>query len=220
MLSIRRLATAGLALTGAVVLTAGLSTSALAAPSDQDTTWLNTAHRSNLAEIAAGTAAQEEATTDTVRELGAMFVQMHTELDASVVATAGELGVELDAEPTAEQQAQLAAVKANDGQAFDTAWIAQQLGSHRASQAAGQEELAEGSDEQVLTLARTSAPVIATHLTQLEAAAGQYGVPTGVPGGSSDQLSGTSPVGTAVIGAGLVLAVLSLGTLAARRRRA
>lgn len=218
MSPIRRLATAGLTL----LLAAGLAVPAVAAPNDQDEAWLVAAHRSNLAEIAAGTAAQEQATTDTVRNLGAMFVQMHTELDAALVPVAEQLGVELDAEPTAEQQAQLAAVKANQGQAFDTAWIAQQLASHRASQAAGQEELADGSDEQVLTLARTSAPVIATHLAELQAAAGQYGVPTGVPGGSGGlaTASPVSPVGLGLVGSGVALALASVLVLTVRRRSA
>lgn len=219
MRSVRRLATAGLAL----VITASLAVPAVAAPNDQDVVWLQAAHRSNLAEIAAGTAAQQEATTDTVKDLGAMFVQMHTELDAALVPVAEELGVELDAEPTAEQQAQLAAVQANDGQAFDTAWIAQQLGSHRASQAATEQELAQGSDEQVLTLARTTAPVVAQHLAQLQAAAAQYGVPAGVPGGSGGGLAAASPLSplaTGLVGSGVALVLASALVLTVRRRTA
>ena len=47
-------------------------------------------------------------------------------------------------------------------------------------------------------------------------------MPVGVPGGSSDLSAGTgiSPLGTGLVGVGVVLALMSLATLVARRRRA
>ena len=56
---------------------------------------MKAAHQSNLAEIAAGEAAQQSATTDDVTSLGAMFIQMHTQLDDSLKAAAQQLDVEL-----------------------------------------------------------------------------------------------------------------------------
>ena len=161
MRMLSRLALVPAAVLGAVVLTAA---PALAAPSEQDTAWMQAAHQSNLAEIAAGNAAQQQATTQDVKDLGAMFVQMHTELDTQLTQAAQQLGVQLPAAPSPEQQQQLAAVQANQGQAFDTAWIAQQIGSHSTTLAATQKELSSGSDETVLNLARTSTPVVEQHL--------------------------------------------------------
>ena len=176
------LVTAALVVT--TVLTAG---PALAAPSDQDATWLRAAHQGNLAEIAAGNAAQQQATTQEVKGLGAMFVQMHTQLDAGLTPVAQQLGIQLPSAPTAEQQAQLAAVQANSGRAFDTAWIAQQIGSHSTTLAATQQELSAGSDPTVLAQARTATPVVQQHLAELRNVAGQYGVPTSVPAGNGGQ---------------------------------
>ena len=127
------------------------------------------AHQSNLAEIAAGTAAQNEASSEDVRRLGAMFIEMPTALDADLTAAAQQLGVSLPAAPSPEQQAQLNSVTANDGAAFDTAWIAQQLGSHSTSDANSQRELAEGEDPAVLALTRAAALVIQQHLTHSQA---------------------------------------------------
>jgi putative membrane protein len=190
--------------------------------SDQDTQFLIAAHQSNLAEIAAGQAAQQQATTDTVRRLGQMFIEMHTQLDQQVTAVAGELGVQLPGTPSEQQQAELAAVAANTGQAFDTAWIAQQLGSHQRSLANGSRELQAGSDERVIALARASAPVIEQHLAELRQAAEQYGVPTAVPGGTGGQAAaGTSrPVGTALAALGVLLVATSVLGLTRGRRRA
>jgi putative membrane protein len=211
-----------------VALTAGvlfgcllLATPALAAPNEQDTAWMVAAHQSNLAEIAAGQAAQRQATTDTVRRLGQMFIDMHTQLDAQLTAAAGQLGVQLPGAPSELQQQELARVTANQGQAFDTAWIAQQLTSHQRSRADGERELARGSDPTVLILARASAPVIQQHLDELRAAANQYGVPTSVPGGTGGQVAQSSQTtGILVATGGALLVALSALALVRGRRRA
>src|SRR5699024_7004013 len=119
---------------------------AAAEPSEQDEAWMVAAHQSNLAEIAAGTTAQEQATTDAVREMGATLIADHEALDADLVALAEELGVDLPDQPSPEQEAALTEVREQQGEAFDTAWIASQIEGHRMSLAAGQEEIANGSD--------------------------------------------------------------------------
>lgn len=205
MLHIRRaMLGLGVALT-ALVTVAG---TASAAPSQQDTAWMVSAHQSNLAEIAAGTAAQQSATTDTVKSLGQMFVQMHTDLDAKLTAAAQQLGVQLPDAPSPAQQQSLAAVTAKTGPAFDSAWIAQQLAAHQASRAAGQKELTQGSDPAVKALAEAAAPVVQQHLDSLKQAAGQYGVPTEVQAGSGGQAAAmpwSSGIGLALAAVGMVL---------------
>ena len=164
--------------------------------------------------------AQEAATTPEVRDLGAMFVQMHTQLDQQLTRAAQQLGVELPGEPTAEQQQQLASVQQNSGQAFDTAWIAQQIGSHSTTLAATQRELQNGSDQTVLELARAATPVVEQHLAELRNAAQKYGVPTSVPGGTGGQAAddGLGTTGWLVTGVGAL--ALAAGTVGLARRRA
>ena len=109
-----------LTLAGALVLTGtALGSPALAAgtASEQDSTWLVAAHQSNLAEIAAGTDAQQNATNADVKELGGMLGADHRQLDASVTALAEKYGVSLPDAPNAEQQAALAEVKSKTGEA-------------------------------------------------------------------------------------------------------
>jgi putative membrane protein len=194
---------------------------ALAAPSQQDTTWMVEAHQSNLTEIAAGTDAQQKATTAEVKQLGAMFVQMHTELDQQLTAAAQQLGVQLPDAPSPAQQAQLQAVQQNSGQAYDNAWIAQQIGSHTTTLAATQRELSNGSDPTVLALAQASTPVVQQHLTELRNTADQFGIPSSVPGGTGGQAAddGTAGLGWALAGTG-ALAALVGGTALVRRRNA
>jgi putative membrane protein len=219
MRMLSRLALLPAAVLGAVVLTAA---PALAAPSEQDVTWMQAAHQSNLTEIAAGNAAQQAATTPEVKQLGQMFVQMHTELDTALTQAAQQLGVQLPGEPTAEQQAQLAAVQRNSGQAFDTAWIAQQIGSHTTTLAATQREIQNGSEPAVLEQARTATPVVEQHLAELKQVAAQYGVPTSVPGGSGGQAAdgSTGALGWGLAGLGAVAVVAGTAGLVRRRQTA
>lgn len=218
MRNLYRAVVAAAVMVGAFLFTIG---SAVAAPSDQDRTWMIAAHQSNLAEIAAGTSAQSHATTPEVKNLGAMFIKNHTALDNSLKDAAQQLGVPLPSAPTAEQQAQLAQVEANSGQAYDTAWIAQQIGGHSATVAATQRELANGTDSTVLQLARTAAPVVQQHLVELRNAAAQYGVPTSVPGGTGGQAAHedtATATGMTLVAAGGLLVLASVTALARRRR--
>ena len=49
----------------------------VASASSQDRAWMIAAHQSNLTEITAGKAAQQKATTQKVRDLGAMSIRDH-----------------------------------------------------------------------------------------------------------------------------------------------
>ena len=186
-------------------------------PSVQDRTWLRAAHQSNLSEIQAGQVAQRKATSSVVRQHGALFIRDHTRLDASLRAVAGQLGVTLPSRPNAQQRAILASVAAKSGAAFDSAWLQSQLTGHRLAKAAGQTELAQGSDARVKALAQAAAPVIQAHLTMLEQA---LGLPTGVAGGTGGQAAwlpgGRAAMGAVFVGLGAVLAALAV--MIGRRR--
>ncbi len=213
----RRATVALVAAAGALALAAG---PAAAAPSQQDQEWLVAAHQSNLAEIAAGQAALQQATTPAVREHGQMLIDDHTRLDAALTPVAQQLGVTLPGEPSEAQQQALAAVTAQQGAAFDRAWVESQIAGHRATLAAGQQELAAGTEQAVKDLAAASAPVVQGHLDGLLAVAQELGVPTSVPAGSGGQAASSSAVaGLALVTAG-VLAVAAAGTVLVRQRRA
>ncbi|PYG01930.1 putative membrane protein [Georgenia satyanarayanai] len=173
------------------------------------------AHQSNLAEIAAGTAAQEQASTEAVQEMGATLIADHEALDADLVALAGELGVDLPDQPSPEQERALTELRETEGEAFDTAWIAAQIQAHRTSLAAGQEEIASGSDEDVVALAEAAAPVIQRHLDHLLAMSGE--APEAVPGGLAPDGSANA-VGVAAIALGAVVVAASTAVVVRRRQ--
>lgn len=196
------------------------ASAASAAPSNQDSTWMVAAHQSNLAEIAAGQVAQQQASSQSVKDTATMFIQMHTTLDASLTSGAATLGVTLPKAPSPAQQASLAQVKTQTGTAFDTAWVAQQIAGHRDALSGTQTEVSSGSDAAVLKLANTTLPVVQQHLSELLKLSG---APVAVAAGSGGQAaSSASPtvfVPAAVLAAGGVL-LLALALTLVRRRRA
>ena len=216
--SLRRLALIGIAGAGLALTATGVAgaTTTTAAPNAVDRAFLVGAHQSNLAEIAAGRAAQQKATTDVVRQHGEIFIRDHTRLDANVRQVAARLGVELPNAPSPAQQAQLAAVSAQSGAAFDRAWLTQQLASHRASLALGNTELAQGADATVKGLASASAPVIKMHLSMLEQATG---TPSSVDAGTGGQAASSGGIreGWVLLGLGLVAAAGALTLVRPRR---
>jgi putative membrane protein len=217
--ALRRLALIGAAGAGLALTAAGVAGATTAvAPNAQDRAFLVAAHQSNLAEIQAGQVAQQKATTDVVREHGQIFIRDHTRLDASLRQKAQALGVSLPSQPSSAQRAQLAAVSAKSGSAFDAAWLNQQLISHRATLALGNTELAQGSDPNAKAVATASAPVVQAHLAMLEQATGTS--PTGVNGGTGGQAAtaaGGIRTGWVLLGLGIVAAA---GSLTLLRRRA
>jgi putative membrane protein len=203
------------AVAGFAILVVGVAP-ASAAPSSQDTTWMVAAHQSNLTEIAAGKAAQDKATSQAVKDLGAMFVQMHTALDADLTKAATSLGVSLPDAPNVAQQATLASVSAKSGADFDSAWVTSQIAGHREALAATQKEISSGSDQAVLTLANAARPVIQQHLSALLALPQ---APTSVAAGTGGEAAQRSPwfVVLAALG-GLLLGAAVLAPKRLRQR--
>jgi putative membrane protein len=180
MLGVKRLASiAGLVLLGLAPATAA---QAAAQPSEQDTQYLQTIHQVNLFEIEAGNLAQQQASDQQVKDLGAMFVTDHTQLDQTVQSTASSLGVTLPDSPSSEQQAVLNQLKGLQGSEFDTQWVTAQLTAHNQALQATETEIAQGSESSVTQLAQTALPVLQAHIDELTALAQSLGVP--VPGGT------------------------------------
>jgi putative membrane protein len=214
---------------GAILISAGLLVAAGAGtahavqPSQQDITFLQAAHQSNLTEIAAGQLAQSKAASQQVKDLGALFVADHTKLDQAVTQTATTLGVSLPDAPNAAQQAVLAQLQAASGTDFDTLFISTQMEAHMAAMSLAATEIAQGSDPAVKQVAEAATPVITAHMKALDEAAAALGVPSRVNGGhggaaTQDHPStGGVPTG-ALMAAGVTVALMG-GLLLMRRRR-
>jgi len=211
----RRTAIAGTLALGAALTFAG---TAAAQPTAQDSGWIVVAHQSNLTEIAAGQAAQAKASSAAVRDLGQMFVQDHTAMDAKLKSAAAQLNVDLPAAPNPTQQSQLKQANSLSGSAFDALWLQQQVAGHQMALAATKTETANGQDTTTLALARSATPIISHHLQELLSASS--GGPTSVNAGTGGQAADSSvPVGVGAAALGLALLAGAASVLRRRPRR-
>ncbi|BCJ67668.1 DUF4142 domain-containing protein [Polymorphospora rubra] len=147
-----------------------------AQPSQQDTQFLQTIHQVNLAEVAMGNLAQQNAGNQQVKDAGARFSADHTQLDKQVQQVASNLNVSLPNQPTAEQQATMTQLQGLTGNEFDSAWVTAELNGHMQAMQAVDTEIAQGSDPQVVQLAQTAQPVIQAHIDLLVSLAQGLGI--------------------------------------------
>jgi predicted outer membrane protein len=173
--------------------------------SAQDIQYLQQAHQTNLAEIAAGRLAQQKGNSQTVRNLGGKFVTDYTNLDHALVPVAQSLNVSLPSTPNSAQLAVHNQLKAQSGTQFDNLFVTSQFAGNTQALRAGRTEIASGSNPKVVTLARDSQPVIESHHQALEAAARQLGIvlptasapmATPIPSGTVTLVPTASPTNT------------------------
>lgn len=181
---------AALALAG--LAPAATATAQAAQPSTQDRQYLQAIHQVNLAEIVTGELAQQKGQDQQVKDLGERFVTDHTQLDQTVQDLAKQLGVELPAEPAADQQAVVDQLNNVSGAAFDKQWVTAELAGHVQAIQATQTEISQGSEQSVVQLAQDALPTLQAHYDELVTLAEKLGVPvpqasasgTPAPGGS------------------------------------
>lgn len=159
-----------------LLLLFALPAAALAAnpqTASQDNGWLTAAHQDNLAEIQSGNLAAEKGHTDAVRSAGRMLSKDHAQLDAKLRPVAQQLGVELPAEPNAEQKQEAKTFKALSGTQFDQTWTHGEADGHVKAIELTEREIQHGSSPQVKQLAQSALPVLKKHLHTLKQAADQ-----------------------------------------------
>lgn len=145
--------------------------------SAQDTQYLQQAHQTNLAEIAAGKMAQQKGNSQIVKNLGTKFVTDHTNLDKKLVPVAQQLHVKLPSAPNPTQQAVANQLKNVSGSQFDTLFVQSQFAGHTQAMQAGQTEIATGTNPKAVNVAKQAAPVLESHHKALLAAAQALGIP-------------------------------------------
>jgi putative membrane protein len=218
----RALSTAAAA--GLVVSIATVAQAAPTALNAQDRTYLQGAHQSNLAEIAAGKLAQAKGSSKAVKDLGVMLVNDHSKLDAAVRKVAAATKVSLPTAPNAEQRAMQAKLTAASAADFDAMFVAGQIEGHAKTLALGAAEAKAGKDATVKKTAAAAAPVVAEHHHKFMAQAEAMGLPGAVDAGRPATLAVANPDSTglaaSLAAAGAVVTLVGLVLLRRRYGRA
>jgi putative membrane protein len=135
-----------------------------------DEEWLMMSIQGDRFEIQGGKLAQEKATTQIVRDLGARLVKDHTKSLQDAVDVAHELGIDVPDEPSPSQQWELRAVAQFQGSEFDRWYSDLEVQDHIQDIQETQDEIHKGCNDQIRQLAEDDLPVLEQHLELARAA--------------------------------------------------
>lgn len=128
--------------------------------------FVDDASASDAYEIAAAKLAQQKASAQAVKGFAASMIQDHTQSTAQLKAAASK--VASHPVPTggmsAEQQAQLTALKGATGSQFDTLYVSQQIDAHAKALASLQSYAQNGDAPLLRDFAGKSVPIVQSHL--------------------------------------------------------
>ncbi len=124
---------------------------------------------SDYYEVEAGRIAQEKAQSQGLKDFGRMMVEQHTQSTEKLKAAGARANPAIVPNPTltGEQEANLAALRAAEGAAFDQAYKTQQIAAHEKALALVQGYAATGDIAELKTFATEAEKLIQGHLTQI-----------------------------------------------------
>ncbi|UZK67545.1 DUF4142 domain-containing protein [Sphingomonas sp. M1-B02] len=133
-------------------------------------TFVNAVGASDYFEVEAGKLAQEKATAAPLKQFGAMMVEQHNTSTQKLMAAAGKATPAIVPNPalTAEQEANLSALRAAEGTAFDTLYKTQQIAAHEMALSLVQGYATSGDVPELKTFATDAGKLIQAHLTKIQ----------------------------------------------------
>lgn len=158
---------AGMEMPGDANLTDNAAAPEAVAPAQK---FANEVGASDYYEIEAGKLAQEKGQAQGIKDFGKMMVAQHTASTEKLKAAGAKASPAITPDPAlnVEQQANLAALRAAEGAAFDAAYKTQQIAAHQKALAAVKDYAATGGVPELKAFAREVEKVVQAHLTKIE----------------------------------------------------
>lgn len=138
----------------------GVKQAVSATPTGQE--FVNRAAKSDAFEIAAAEIAATNASSQAVKDFAREMIKAHTESTAKIKAAAGALVA--DAALTADQNEDLAELRAKKGPEFDEAYIDDHVDAHQDALAMMRDYAEHGDTASLKTAAGEIAPIVQKHL--------------------------------------------------------
>lgn len=125
---------------------------------------------SDYYEIEAGKLAQEKAQAQALKDFGGMMVEQHGRSTEKLKAAGAKVSPAIVPSATlnTEQEANLAALRATDGVAFDAAYKTQQIAAHEKALALVKDYAATGDVPELKAFAGDAEKVVQAHLTKIK----------------------------------------------------
>jgi putative membrane protein len=150
-----------------VGLTAGQSMAALSAT---DRAFAQKAAAGGLAEVALGQLAEQNASSQPVKDFGQRMVTDHSQANQELQQIAQTEHLTLPATPDSKDQSLQKQLSALKGPAFDTAYTGDMVKDHQQDIAEFKREAQSGQDPALKAFAQKTLPVLQQHLQMAQAA--------------------------------------------------
>ncbi len=148
------------------------------AASHPDESFYKNAAEGGLAEVQAGTLAQEKGSSAKVKDFGAMMVKDHSAANDKLKAIATSKSIDLPKSASIGQMANKAKLEVLSGDTFDKSYIKGQIKAHRETIALFKKEIASGQDADAKAFASATLPTVRAHLKSILAIAAEAGIST------------------------------------------
>lgn len=132
----------------------------------RDIRFVTEAAQDSLKEIQTGQLAMQNSTNQAVIAFGQQLVNDHTQALNDLTQIANAKGIEVPTSLDAVQQKAVNALTDLQGQTFDTAFLKEEVASHRASIKVFQTEADHGDDADLQAYAQNTVPMLQQHLDQ------------------------------------------------------
>jgi putative membrane protein len=147
-----------------------------AAGDNPDSAFFKKAAEGGIAEVEAGTLAQNKGSSQAVKDFGAMMVTDHSAANDKLKAIAAAQDVKLPTSSSVSQMASKAKLEVLTGDTFDKSYIKGQIEAHQQTVALFKKEIASGQDGQAKVFASATLPTLQAHLKKIRAIAASAGV--------------------------------------------
>jgi len=129
-----------------------------------DESFYRNAAEGGLAEIDAGTLAQSQGSTQSVKDFGAMMVKDHGTANDKLKKIAASKSVKLPADPGLKHKGKKKLLETKSGADFDSAYIDAQIQDHEDTVKLFQQEISSGKDADAKAFASETLPTVQAHL--------------------------------------------------------
>lgn len=151
---------------GAAIL--ALAAPASAAVSMQDAAFVHAAAQGGMAEVAAGTLAEQRSTNAHVKAFAMKMVADHTKANAKLASIAKMKGVMLPSSIGPANMKMKGALESLHGTTFDTTYLQAQKAGHMKMETVMKTEIESGKDPALVSFAKMTLPTVEAHLALAE----------------------------------------------------
>jgi putative membrane protein len=135
----------------------------------EDSMFVLEAAKGGMMEVEAGNLAQQNASSQRVKDFGAMMVRDHSQANNELKSLVSGRGIMLPDSLPSDMRKHMDAMKKMTGKAFDTHYISMMLNDHKKDVSKFEKESKDAKDADIRNWAGKTLPTLKTHLDSVQA---------------------------------------------------